>query len=100
MKAGLSVRFGGLCAQRGIRCLQRLDLGLDLPFEIPPPCGELGLAENFEAIPSSRSSRLRWRAVALVARLLLRPQPVAGPSSLVGLALCLLGILWWLSERW
>ncbi len=23
---------------------------LDLPFAVPPPCGELRLAENFEAI--------------------------------------------------
>jgi hypothetical protein len=36
--------------QPGIRCLQRLDLGLDLPPEVPSPLGELRLAEM----------RLRW----------------------------------------
>ena len=46
-----SVRCGTLCAQRGILCLQRLDLGLDLPLEMPSPFGELCLAEDFEAIP-------------------------------------------------
>ncbi len=48
-EARLSVRFGGLCLQRSVRCLHHLDLGLDLPSEIPLPLGELGLTEHLEA---------------------------------------------------
>ena len=31
--------FGNLGAQPGVRCLQRLDLGLDLPLEAAAPLG-------------------------------------------------------------
>ena len=44
----LSVRFGGLCAQPAVRCLQRLDLRLNLPLEGAAPLGELSLAEDFQ----------------------------------------------------
>ena len=43
-----SVLFGTRCAHPGIRCLQRLDLGLDLPLERAPPLGKLGLAKDFQ----------------------------------------------------
>src|SRR5579862_4391806 len=43
-----SIRFGGLCAQCGARCLQRLDLGLNLPPEMSPPLGKLCLAEDLQ----------------------------------------------------
>lgn len=35
---------GGLCAQPGVRCLQRRDLRLNLPLEVAPPFGVLGFA--------------------------------------------------------
>ena len=44
----LSFLCGDLCAQPGVRCLQRLDLGLDLPLEGAAPLGKLRLAEDFE----------------------------------------------------
>jgi hypothetical protein len=33
---------------RGIRCMQRLDLRLNLPLEAAPPLGKLGLSEDFQ----------------------------------------------------
>jgi hypothetical protein len=54
----LSIGFGTLCAHLGILCLQRLELGLDLPFEKASPFGELGLAEDFEAaLPGEQVAR-------------------------------------------
>ena len=90
----LSVRSGGLCAQRGIRCLQRLDLGLDLPFEMPPPFGELGLAENFETIlPVDQVARDGAQLLlSLVCFYAL--SRCLGCFSRIGLCLILLGILW------
>src|SRR5579862_9673512 len=53
-----SVRFGTLCTQRGVRCLQRLDLRLDLPLEAASPIGELRLAEDLEpALPVEQVAR-------------------------------------------
>ncbi len=46
-----SVGFGTLCAQFGMRCLQRLDL----PLEGATPLGELGLAQHFQpALPGEQ----------------------------------------------
>ena len=86
--------------QLGIRCLQCLDLGLDLPLEIPSPFGELGLAEDFEAIPpidqvarDSAQLRLSLACCCDLSRWQSR-------SSLVGLLLLLLGVLWRHSRGW
>jgi hypothetical protein len=59
----LSVRFGDLCAQRGELCLQRLNLRLDLPLERAAPFGQLGLAEDLEAVfPTGCATRLLKRS--------------------------------------
>src|SRR5579863_8923547 len=48
----LSSLLGALCAQPGVRCLQRLDLRVDLPPERAAPLGELRLAEELQpALP-------------------------------------------------
>ena len=44
--AALSSLLGGLCAQPGVLCLQRLDLRFDLPLERAAPLGKLRLAQH------------------------------------------------------
>ncbi len=89
----LSVWFGTLCAQLGIRCLQRLDLGLNLPLEIATPFGELGLAEDFEAIPPVNQLARDSAQVFLPLVCFCDLSRWCGCSFLAGLRFCLSGIL-------
>jgi len=53
----LSAFLGNLCAQPGVRCLQRLDLGLDLPLEGAAPPGQARLLEHFQpALPGEQAA--------------------------------------------
>ena len=44
----LSSLLRNLCAQPGMRCLEGVNLRLDLPPEMPSPLGEPRLAEDFQ----------------------------------------------------
>src|SRR5579862_1922251 len=89
----LSSLLGGLCAQFGVLCLQRLDLGLDLPLERAAPLGKLGLAEDVQpALPIEQVVRNSAQLRLLLACCSLSRWPVR--SCLAGLRRLLLGILW------
>ncbi|HLV98684.1 MAG TPA: hypothetical protein VKT82_08415 [Ktedonobacterales bacterium] len=52
--------LGYIGPKPGVRCLQRLDLGLDLPLEAAPPLGKLGLTQHFQpALPGEQVARNR-----------------------------------------
>jgi hypothetical protein len=99
-RAALSSLIGNLCEQLGVRCMQRLDLGLNLPLEIAAPFGELGLEEDFEAaFPVEQVTRDGLQA-SLPLVCFCRLSQWQGCSSLPDLCRLLLGVHWWRSGRW
>jgi hypothetical protein len=95
----LSFRSGGLCAQPGVRCLQCLDLGRDLPLEKPTP-GELGLTENLEATLSVKQFARDGAQLCLPLACCRALRRWRGCSSLAARCHSLPGGLWWLGDGW
>jgi hypothetical protein len=86
--------------QPGVRCLQRLDPGLDLPLEAPSPCGELSLAEHFQpAIPVEQVARNDTQLLLPLVYFCARSQG-RSYSSLADWCRFVLGDLWWRSLGW
>ena len=84
------IGFGGLCPQHGVRCLQRLDLGLDLPLERASLLGEMGLAEDFEAIfPVDQVARTGAHPLLTLICFWVLRRDWAAPSSLECTSACL-----------